>query len=345
MLVEVAIAGVRAAAGDLAINAGGNLTSVVLDFTTLGLTVGPVDLHVGGVDALNRFANAANFGFARVKIIAAHKLTLEKRDNALRGGRRRGVAVDLLFGQFVRNVAVDHADFLQPSTQFELPARTSCPAAATGYEYALGNWCDTLSIAIPLTGKATMTVGFVGTNTTDPATVRALNAANAKVGGLTGAFGTSSILRACAFRRSTRPASDRLQERDLHALEQRGRREGARHPRAQVPQRRQHRGRYPVADAVHQPGGDHGNPVQPHHGLDFALKNGDGGVLFDLPTGTLTGGGRDYPANQSVAVNTVFQAHEEGRQRLLSRRQLLPRATRQPLGHPEGGTPWLTFRI
>jgi hypothetical protein len=44
-------------------------------------------------------------------------------------------------------------------------------------------------------------------------------------------------------------------------------------------------------------------------GLDFALNNGDGGVLFDLPTGVLTGGGRDYPANQSVAVNTMFPGH------------------------------------
>src|SRR3546814_18581209 len=68
------------------------------------------------------------------------------------------------------------------------------PGGATGYEYALGNYADALAISIPLTGKATMTLGFVGTDTTNPSEVRATNAANAKVGGQVESFGSASDL-------------------------------------------------------------------------------------------------------------------------------------------------------
>lgn len=311
VLAEVAIAGVRAAAGDLAINAGGNLTSVVLDFTTLGLSVGQ-SLHVGGVDALNRFANVANFGLARIAAIAAHLITLEKRDNAFVADAGAAVAVDLLFGQFVRNVAVDHADFLQPSCQFELASPNLMPGGVTGYEYALGNWMDTISIALPLTGKATMTAGFVGTNTTDPDTVRALAAANAKIGGLTEAFGTASDIArlrvqevdetglSTDFKSATFTLSNNVAgEKVLGVM-------GPKYLNAgniEVDVETQMLFTSPeVITAVR---------YNRTTGLDFALLNGDGGVLFDMPTGVLTGGGRDYPVNQSVAVNTTFQAHEE----------------------------------
>lgn len=311
VLAEVSIAGVRGAAGDLSINAQGNLASVVLDFTTLGLTVGQ-SIFVGGVDALNRFANAANFGFARVKAIAAHLITLEKRDNAFVADAGAAVAVDLLFGQFVRNVPVDHADFLQPSTQFELASPGLMPGSATGYEYALGNWCDTISITLPLTGKATMTMGFVGTNTTDPSAVRALNAASAKVGGLTGAFGTASDIArlrvqkvdetglSTDFKSATFTLSNNVAgEKVLGVL-------GPKYLNAgniEVDIESQMLFTSPdVITAIR---------YNDTTGLDWALENGDGGVLFDCPTGILTGGGRDYPANQSVAVNTTFQAHEE----------------------------------
>lgn len=309
-LVEVAIAGIRAAAGDLAVDAQGNITSVALDFTTLGLSVGQ-SIHVGGVDVLNRFATAANFGLARLLVIAAHKLTLEKRDNAFVAEAAPAGSVDLLFGQFVRNVPVDHADFLQPSTQFELSSPNLMAGGATGYEYALGNWCDSLSIALPLSGKATMTVGFVGTNTTDPATSRALAAANAKVGGQTEAFGTSSDIArlrvqevdetglSTDFKSATFTLSNNVAgEKVLGVL-------GPKYLNAgniECDLESQMLFTDPaVITAIR---------YNRTTGIDFALENGDGGVLFDMPTGVLTGGNRDYPANQSVAVNTTFQAFE-----------------------------------
>ena len=47
--VLLEVAGIRGASGDITVDASGNLTSTVLDFTTLGLTAGQM-IHVGGDD-------------------------------------------------------------------------------------------------------------------------------------------------------------------------------------------------------------------------------------------------------------------------------------------------------
>src|SRR6185369_1585469 len=78
-LVEVDVAGVRGAVGDLQIDANGDLISAVLDFTTLGWSVGQ-QIHVGGIDLTHQFALEENTGFARLAAITAHKASLEKKD-------------------------------------------------------------------------------------------------------------------------------------------------------------------------------------------------------------------------------------------------------------------------
>lgn len=310
-LAEVSIAGVRGAVGDLQINGNGDLISTVLDFTTLGLTRGQ-QIHIGGPDALNQFASADNLGFARVDSIGAHKIGLTKKDQDFVADAGAGLAIDILFGQFVRNVDSDDADFFQPSNQFELASPNLMAGGATGYEYALGNWADSMSIAIPLTGKATITLGFVGTNTTNPDTARALNAANAKKGGLTEAFGTSSDIARLRvedsdeaglttdFKSATFTLTNNVAgEKVLGTL-------GPKYLNAgdiEVDVQSQVLFSNPdVIDRIR---------CNKTVGLDWVLRNGDGGVAFDLPTGTLTGGGRNYPANQSVALDTTFQAHQE----------------------------------
>ena len=310
-LVEVSVAGVRSVAGDLDIDAQGNLTSAALNFTLLGLVVGQV-VHVGGADALNQFANPANIGFARIKAIAANKLTFEKRQQAFVAEANAAIAIDLLFGQFVRNVPADHADFLQPSTQFELSSPGLMTAGATGFEYAIGNWADALSISIPLSGKATLTMGYVGTNTTNPSTVRATNAANAKQGGPTQAFGTASDIArlrvqevdetglSTDFKSATFTLSNSVAgEKFIGTL-------GPKYMSA---------GNIEV-DVEHQILFSDPEVIEAIRcnrtvGFDFALRNGDGGFVVDMPTGTLQGGGREYPANQSVLLNATFAAHQE----------------------------------
>jgi hypothetical protein len=122
-MVEVCVAGVRGAAGDLKIDAQGNLISTALDFTTTGIAPGQV-IRLGGLDVTHEFFNDANNGFARVRVVAAHKLTLDKKDEPFvlddgtdTGAGGTNLRIDILFGQFVRNVGVNHADWREPGDQ------------------------------------------------------------------------------------------------------------------------------------------------------------------------------------------------------------------------------------
>jgi hypothetical protein len=309
--VELAVAGVRGATGDLQIDANGDLISTVLDFTTLGLVKGQV-IHIGGVDVLNQFAETENFGFARARQIATHKITLEKREQPFVADTGASIAVDILFGQFVRNVDVDHADFLEASVQWELASPNLNSGGQTMFEYAVGNYCDAISIKLPLSDKATITTGYVGQDTTDPTLVRATNAANAKLGDETEAFGTSSDLARLRiqdvdedglttdFKTITFTLTNNVAgEKVLAHLGPRYLNAG--NIEADIESQM-------IFTSAAVPAAIRANATL---GFDFALRNDDGGVVFDLPTGTLDGGKREFPANQSVLISGKFAAHQE----------------------------------
>lgn len=315
---EIAVAGVRGAAGDLEIDSDGNLISSALDFTTLGIAPGQV-IHIGGVDVANQFFEAENIGFARVRVVAANKLTLDKRDQAFvtddgtddnSGGT--GLRIDILFGQFVRNVGVNDADYQEISNQFELASPNLMSGGATGYEYSLGNYADALSIAIPLTGKATMTLGFVGTDTNNPTTVRATNAADAKVGGQVESFGSASDIArlrvqdvdesglSTDFKQSTFTLTNNVSgEKVIGNL-------GPKYLNAgDIECDIEAQMLFTNPDVIER------IRCNKTVGFDWVVRNGDGGAAFDLPTGTLSGGNREFPENQSVLINAPFMAHEE----------------------------------
>lgn len=318
VLVATSVAGVRAAAGDLKIDAQGNITSTALDLTTIGLVPGQV-IHVGGVSVTNQFFNPANIGFARLVKVEATKLTLAKRDQpfVLDDGTSTGsggtpVAVDLLFGSFIRNVRVGDTDYLETPYQFEGVAPNLMAGGLTGYEYAIGNWADALSMTIPLSGKATMSLGFVGLDTTKPTSTRAAQAANAKAGGRTAAFGTASDI-----------ARLRVQDTDETGLTTDFKsvtftltnNVAGEKVIAKLGPKYLNAGNIEV-DVESQVIFSNADVIERIRcnrtvGLDWVLRNGDGGVAFDLPTGTLGGGGREYPANQSVLLNTTFMAHQD----------------------------------
>lgn len=314
---ELAICGVRGAAGDLEINAGGNLISTVLDFTTLGLTVGQW-IHIGGVDVANRFFNDENYGFARVSAIAAHVITLARKEQAFvtddgtsTGSGGTDLSVDILFGQFVRNVPVGHANYSEVSTQFELE-EPNLGNPGDMYEYALGNWHDAVSIEIPLTDKATISYGFIGTDTRPPTASRATNAVDAKVPSETAAFGTSTDIARLVihkvdesglttdFKSVTLTLTNNVSpEKVIGVL-------GARFMNA---------GDFEadISAQVLFTSPDVLAAIRNNEtvGIYFALRNDDGGVLCDLPSGTLDGGNRDWPENQTVLLNTTFMAFED----------------------------------
>jgi len=76
---KVAVVGQVGAAGDLAINTAGTwpvLTSVALDFTTLGLIPGEW-IYIGGDGVGTAFVNAVNNGFKRIRSVTANAITFD----------------------------------------------------------------------------------------------------------------------------------------------------------------------------------------------------------------------------------------------------------------------------
>ena len=45
--------------------------------------------------------------------------------------------------------------------------------------------------------------------------------------------------------------------------------------------------------------------------MDFILKNDDGTIAVDVPSMTLGGGGREFPVNESILINTTGEVFED----------------------------------
>lgn len=309
--VEVAIAGARFAAGDLEVDADGNLICTAADFTALGLTAGQA-VHVGGVDALNNFAEAENVGIARIRSVAAKKLVLDRTAVPFVEDDGDGVSVDLLFGQFIRNVTREHSDFRVITTQFESSLPGLGDSGETLYEYATGAHANTLSLNVPLTDKATVKFGFVGLSCTEPSDTRATNAATGKLAAKVESFGTATDIARLAlldtdesglttdFKSLTLSIGNGVTgEKVLGTL-------GPKYINI---------GNFEVdieaevlftsADVVAKI--NDGGTV----GLYWLLKNGDGGIHFDFPEGTLEGQQRDYKVGESVKLKSKFMSHKD----------------------------------
>lgn len=312
----VDIAGVRAETGDLAISVSGTTATITsgnngainsVDFTTLGLTPGQF-IHVGGLTISRQFSAGA--GYARVTAIAAAQLSLDKLDATLVTDNGSGDTVDLLFGRFIRNVPTSSPEFLERSFQFELAfPNLEVPGPGDEYEYAEGNFCNTMALNIPLADKATVNFSFVGTDANPPTPTRALNADTPIDPNRTGAFNTTSDctrLRIAEvdesgiytdFKSLTITFNNNVSpEKILCNL-------GAQFMNignfeidieAQLIFNDSR-----VASAIRE------NRTM---SMEFGLKNDDGALMFDIPSLTLGGGSREFPVNETVLIDTTAQA-------------------------------------
>ena len=172
--VTVGVAGWQASiAADIQMNASGNLTSTADNFTLMGLNVGQWIWVGGALGSAFVFANTAYRGFARIKTIAAGLLTLERRSWTVGGADTAATkTIQLFFSRWCRNVAIDHADYLQPSYACEITYPNLGGAAVPEYEYCLGNLLNETVFDFPLASKATVNFGLVGTSSLDLVTAR-----------------------------------------------------------------------------------------------------------------------------------------------------------------------------
>lgn len=307
----VEVCGVQGATGDLEINASGNLISTTLDFTTLDLTVGQV-IWVGGDTTATQFAVAANTGWARITSIAANEVGLDKTTATFAIDDGSTKTIQIFFGKFLRNVAVDDADYIERSFQFEGAYPDLGGVGTDEYEYAVGNLCNQVSINLALADKATVDFGFIGTTTEDITDTRKTNAASAIQPQQTVAFNTSADIARLRiietdetgvttfFKSLTLTLNNNVSpEKVLGTL-------GAAFMNV---------GNFDVniESQVLFTNKEVINAIKNNTTLaiDFSLRNDDGAMFFDLPAVTLNDGGKEFPENETVLVNTPAEAFED----------------------------------
>lgn len=327
---RVSFAGHRIAAADTvtwdwdAANRRATLTSTGTGtaLQALGLTPGQF-VHVGSVATIggafqNGFENvAANdmVGYARVVSLSADTVVFDKVATALQFDDLTDPAtpVDILFGEFIRNVPVGDAEYLSQSYQFEaeFPNLDDTTPGASEFQYALGNFANTVTFNLPLTDKATVSFGFVGTDTEDPvvaasrkagasaatnptqtnlysttADIARLRVTDIDEDGLTTDFTSLNI----TFNNnvSTQKVLGRLGARFINTgnLE------------------------VNIESQIVFTNGEVINRIRGNTtvGLDFVLQNDDGAIVVDVPAMTLGGGAREFPRNEKVLANLTAQA-------------------------------------
>lgn len=193
--VTVEVAGWRGAAGTIGLDASGDLTDSASTLASLGLQVGQWIWVGGTIGSAFAFNTAAYRGFARIKTIAAGKLTLERRSWTV-GAADAGAAktIDIYFGRWVRNVAANHGDYSEKTYTTELHYPTLGTGATPEYEYAKGNYVNMFELDAPQGDKVTVSLDLMGTTTDDPVTVRATGASAAVAPLANGCFNTAADL-------------------------------------------------------------------------------------------------------------------------------------------------------
>lgn len=282
------------------------------DLTTLGLTVGQL-VRVGS-DA-NSFTNGQVVG--RIVSIATASIVLDKVQNlgtgTLNGGGDEVASdVDLLYGQFIRNVGVDDTDYLERFFQFELRLADLDSVGTDEYEYAVGNLCNELTINLPGQDKATLGFSFLGTNADDFTTTRKGNSANAVEPVKTEAFNTAAAfsrlnllttseasLATCFKSLTMTIANEGSLEKCLGTL-------GASFVNV---------GNFTLSfDAeLLFTDSDVADAVKNNTTLtfDLVLRNGDGAFGLDVPSLTLGDGTKGFPVNESITISTTATAFQD----------------------------------
>jgi len=293
-------------------------TIVGFDWADYGLTAGQL-VHIGSPDTSGVVQNALQqttaddaYGYARVVSITAQVLTLDKLDTALQYATPTSDAtVDLLFGKFIRNVSIDSSEYLERSFQFEAEYPNLETGGDSGFQYSLGNYCNTAAFNLPLTDKATVTFGFIGTDTENPVgpADRKTGASAALSPTQTSAFNTTSDIArlrvnevdetglSTDFKSLTFTINNNVSpEKVLGVL-------GAKYMNT---------GNFEIDieaqllftnSAVLEKIRDNETVT-----MDFIVKNDNGAIAVDVPSMTLGGGDREFPANESLLVNLTAQA-------------------------------------
>lgn len=147
--------GFQGASADLAaVTAGGNaLTSTVLNFTTLGISVGEwVKIGDGDTAGLS-FATAANNSYCRVSAVTATRLSFSIVPAGWAADTGTGVTLSVFTGDIVTNASTKRSNSIE---------RQYLDHSPVTYEYLVGMTLNTLQIDAKQQAIATYTKNYIG---------------------------------------------------------------------------------------------------------------------------------------------------------------------------------------
>lgn len=171
------VAGFRGAASDITIDASGNITSTIANFTTMGLVAGMV-IWVGGTigGGHDFIAQPTYRGFVKLVTVAANLLTTSAITRQWTVGAAdpgTGQTIDLYWGSWLREVAFDAAgEYQEPSYALEMSIPGIGAANATVYCYAQGQTVDQFKVTAALKSIIKLEMMFSGTFVTQPSVTR-----------------------------------------------------------------------------------------------------------------------------------------------------------------------------
>lgn len=310
----VEVCGVQGTSGDIAMNSSGHLTSSSLDFTTLGLVDGH-RIKIGGSTAGTQFATAALNGWATVSgTPTANLITLKWHSFAVSADTGTSKTIQLFFGRCYRNVAIDHADYREPSWHAEVEDIGPGTANASVFTYLEGLYPDSFQIAMPVQSKIVVTASFKGMNIEDPvlSASRVSGPSSAYPPVATELFDTSNDLIECRVLDTSNneviasinsftltfqhTANPRTQLATFGAA-------GMKFGKIRVSGQMEI---YYEDDAV--PVGIRANTT---YRTEAIMKNGQAGIVLDIPAHTLRGGQKTYAANEPVMMALDLPAHRD----------------------------------
>lgn len=315
---RVEVVGLEGPTGDIGITEAGGVitvTSTVIDFTLFNLIPGQF-IHIGGTGVTNRFFPAPskdNSGFVRVVDVTANAMIVDKASETFVTDAGVGQNIQIFFGQFVKNVSTSDANFLERSYHMEMEyPGLAANGTDSVFEYAKGNFCNTMGLTLPLTDKSTLSYGFIGTDTADPTEARETEAENATDPVHTDGFGTSTD---CTRLRITKVDETGLTTDFKSATITIGNEISPEKALCNLGAVYMNYGNFLIdieaqimfTDAAVTSAIRNNETVT----MDFGVSNDDGAIMFDIPSMTLGDGSHEFPVNETVLLNMTCEAHED----------------------------------
>lgn len=130
------------------------------DFTDLGLMVGQW-IFIGGDLTAEKFATAANNGFARIRDISATYIEFDKTETTMVNETGTGKTIRIFYGNVLKNES--DPDLIVRKT-YQLERTLGHDGVGIQSEYLIGSVANTLNLTMGTAGKVTADLAFVSTD-------------------------------------------------------------------------------------------------------------------------------------------------------------------------------------